>query len=290
MSDDLSLARQLWQLLEPVHAVLYYAPEVTEEVAALGYATDVRWPSYFALRAAPLGTPGTELVAATFYSFSPRMVADHVPSIWSVATSDQVLAARLRGVDRALRAVLGDAVDTAELVEAGRLARQVAESASTAGRPLGAANADLPWPDAPHMQLWQASTVLREQRGDGHVAALLAAGLDPCEALVSFAAVGAAPVEVFASRGWTDEEWGAARERLTARGWVASDGEATEAGRAGRREVERRTDELAVAPWRALGAARAGRLAQLVVPVMRAVVRSGMLPKQSTLGLGGVAT
>jgi hypothetical protein len=46
-----------------------------------------------------------------------------------------------------------------------------------------------------------AINVLREHRGDGHIAALLAAGMDPCEALVSFAAIGAAPEEVFASRG-----------------------------------------------------------------------------------------
>ncbi|MGC1213134.1 MAG: hypothetical protein WA890_17940, partial [Micromonospora sp.] len=159
-----------------------------------------------------------------------------------------------------------------------------AEAADVAGRPLATANAELPWPDAPHLALWQAATVLREHRGDGHVAALIAAGLDPTEALVSFAAVGAAPVEVFASRRWTDEEWAAARERLAARGLVDADGVATEAGHRLRDEVERRTDELAAAPWRALGPA-AARLAQLVAPVTRAVVASGMLPAQSTLGI-----
>ncbi|PWU48276.1 hypothetical protein DLJ46_12305 [Micromonospora globispora] len=275
------MVRQLWHLIEPVHALVYYAPELTEEAAALGLPTDERWPGYFALRSAPLGAVGPELVTATYYSFSPRMVAEYVPAIWSTADPVKVLDARLSGVDRALRALLGDRVDSPELAEAAALARRAAEAA---GRPLATANAELPWPDAPHLALWQAATVLREHRGDGHVAALITAGLDPTEALVSFAAVGAAPVEVFASRRWTDEEWAAARERLAGRGLVDADGVATEAGHRLRDEVERRTDELAAGPWRALGPA-AGRLAQLVAPVTQAVVASGMLPAQSTLGI-----
>lgn len=290
MSDDLRLTRQMWRLLEPVHAVLYYAPEAFDEAAALGYATATRWPSYFAWRSAPLGAAGPALVAAAYYSFSPRMVAEYVPAVWSVAAPERVLAARLRAVDRAFRALLGDRIERPELAEAAQLAWEAAEAASTAGRPLAAANADLPWRSEPHLLLWQAATVLREQRGDGHVAALLTAGLDPCEALVSFAAVGAAPVEVFASRGWTGQEWAAAQDRLAARGWVDSDGSATERGREGRQEIERRTDALAAAPWRSLGTTGASRLAQLTGPVMQAVVTSGMLPRQSTLGLGGAAT
>ncbi|MEH0843384.1 hypothetical protein V6U81_13455 [Micromonospora sp. CPCC 205711] len=282
---ELAMVRRLWQLIEPVHALVYYAPELTEEAAALGLATDERWPGYFALRSAPLGAAGPELVTATYYSFNPRMVAEYVPAIWSAADPAKVLDARLSGVDRALRALLGDRVDSPELAEAATLARRAAEAADLAGRPLAAANADLPWPDAPHLALWQAATVLREHRGDGHVAALLTAGLDPTEALVSFAAVGAAPVEVFASRRWTADEWAAARERLAARGLVDASGLATASGRALRDEVERRTDELAAGPWRALGPA-VGRLAQLVAPVTQAVVASGMLPTQSTLGIG----
>ncbi|WP_319463773.1 SCO6745 family protein [Micromonospora sp. RTP1Z1] len=279
-----TMVRQMWQLIEPMHALVYFAPELTEEAAALGLATDERWPGYFALRSAPLGAAGPQLVTATYYSFSPRMVAEYVPAVWSVADPAKVLDARLSGVDRALRALLGDRVDSPELAEAAALARRAAEAADLAGRPLAAANADLPWPEAPHLVLWQAATILREHRGDGHVAALLTAGLDPTEALVSFAAVGAAPVEVFASRRWTDEEWAAARDRLAARGLVDAAGLATDAGRRLRDEVERRTDELAAAPWRALGPA-AGRLAQLVAPLTGAVVASGLLPKQSTLGI-----
>jgi hypothetical protein len=280
--------RQLWHLLEPLHAVLYYAPEVFEEAAALGYDTKERWPSYFPLRAAPLGPVGAEQVASAFYSFSPRMVAEHIDSMWAAAAPGAVLAARLRGIDRAYRAIFGDRVDSPELVEAAGLARRAAEAVNTAGRPLAAANAALEWPEAPRLQLWQAATILREHRGDGHIAALLVAGLDPVESLVSFAAIGAASVERFESRGWSATEWEAARGRLTARGLLDETGEATEAGRDLRHRVEHHTDQLAAAPWQLLGAADTARLADLLGDFWVAVLSSGLLPSETTLGIGKV--
>lgn len=288
MADSTALARQMWHLLEPLHAVVYYAPPVFDELAALGYATDERWPTYFPVRAAPLGAAGARLVAATFHSFSPSMVAEHVPGAWDVASPDDVLRARQAGTDRVYRTLFGDRVDSAEMAEAATLARRAAAAVDTAGRALGAANLDLPWPDEPHLQLWHATTVLREARGDGHVAALLAAGLDPCEALVSFAAVGAAPATTFASRGWTAQEWAGARDRLADRGWVDATGTATPRGEAGRRDIEKTTDRLAAAPWRALGA-DADRLPRLLLPMLPTVLETGWLPLQSTLGIGRVA-
>ncbi|MCZ4125538.1 SCO6745 family protein [Streptomyces sp. H39-S7] len=288
MENGNGRVRQMWHLLEPLHAVLYYAPEVFEEVEALGFDTNERWPSYFALRAAPLGAAGAHQVASAFYSFSPRMVAEYIPAAWDVAAPEKVLAARRRGIDRAYRALIGERTDSPDLAEAAALARRAAEAAHTAGRPLAAANAALPWPQEPHLILWQATTILREHRGDGHLATLLTAGLDPVEALVSFAAIGAAPTEVFASRGWSEQEWAAARERLIARELLDADGVVTDAGRALRAEVERRTDELAAAPWHALGADDTARLAELLGPLWVEVLSSGMLPSQTTLGIGKV--
>jgi hypothetical protein len=137
--------------------------------------------------------------------------------------------------------------------------------------------------------LWHAINVLREHRGDGHITALLAAGLDPCEALVSFAAIGAAPAETFASRGWTASEWSAATDRLASRGWIDAAGKATERGTAGRNEIEWRTDRLADAPWQALGPGGAQRLAELTGPLLGAAFESGLLPSESTLGIASVA-
>ncbi|MCZ7431754.1 SCO6745 family protein [Streptomyces sp. WMMC1477] len=282
----LGLVRRLWQTLEPLHAIIYFAPEATEEAAALGLPVDERWPSYFAWRAAPLGAASAELVTATFHSFSPAMVRRHLPGVWATAAPEAVLDARLRAADAALRAALGERVADPAVAEAAELARSAALAADHAARPLAAANAALPWPAEPHLVLWQAVTRLREHRGDGHLAALLAHGLDPVETLVSHSAAGAAPAEVFASRGWTDAEWAAATERLTARGWLAPDGTATEAGRAGRAAVERLTDELAAGPWTRLGVESCEHLAGLVLPAVLDVVGTGLLPERSTLGIG----
>ncbi|MFD5075894.1 hypothetical protein [Streptomyces sp. NPDC058371] len=285
---ELGRVRQMWHLLEPLHAVVYYAPEVFEESAALGYATQERWPSYFPLRAAPLGPVGGARVASAFYSFSPRMVADHMDSAWDTASPGDLLKARERGIDRAYAAIFGDRTASPELAEAAALARRAAEAVNSAGRPLAAANAELAWPEAPHLQLWHAATILREHRGDGHLAALLVAGLDPVESLVSFAGIGAATVERFESRGWSAAEWAAGRQRLVGRGLVTEEGIATEEGRELRRRIEQHTDELAAAPWQALGPDGTARLAELLGEFWVAVLGSGLLPSETTLGIGKV--
>ncbi|WP_329210237.1 hypothetical protein OG257_22910 [Streptomyces sp. NBC_00683] len=288
MSDELGRVRQMWHLLEPLHAVLYYAPEAFEEAAGLGHAVDERWPSYFAWRAAPLGAVGADRVTGTFYSFSPGMTGRYVPAGWSVAGPEAVLAARTRAVDRAYRGLFGDRVRGPEFAEAAVLARRAALAADVSGRPLAEANAALPWPDAPHLELWHAATVLREHRGDGHLAALVEAGLDPVESLVSFASVGAARPEVFASRGWSGAEWAAGRQRLAERGLLEADGTATDAGRALRARVERRTDEQASGPWEVLEPEERERLVELLGPLWVEVLGSGLLPSETTLGIGKV--
>ncbi|WP_405501650.1 SCO6745 family protein [Streptomyces anulatus] len=289
MTGEPARVRQMWHLLEPLHAVLYYAPEAFDEAAALGYDIEERWASYFAWRVAPLGAVGAEEAVRTFHSFAPAMVERHVPGIWATAAPDAVLAARLRAVDRSYRALFGERVEGPEFADAAALARRAAEAVTPGAiGGLGSANSGLPWPDVPHLVLWQAATVLREHRGDGHIAALAGAGLDPVESLVSFAAVGAAPAEVFASRGWSAGEWGAARRRLQERGLLAADGTATDAGRELRAKVELRTDEEAAAPWRALGEPGRERLAELLGEPWLEVIGSGLLPAENTLGIGKV--
>ncbi|MCK2219449.1 hypothetical protein MF672_037475 [Actinomadura sp. ATCC 31491] len=289
MSETSRLARRMWHQLEPLHAVLYFSPQAFEAAAALGYDVESRWPSYFAYRTAPLGPIGTRLATATYYSFSPAAIAGQVPAVWAVATPGQVLDARLTAVDRTYQSLADQEwLSGPEVREAAELARRAAEGAGVEGRPFAAANLDLPWPEEPHLALWQAATVLREHRGDGHLAALQAAELDGCEALVSFAAIGAAPVEAFEGRGWSEQEWAAARDRLAARGLVDAAGQATERGRALRDQVERMTDDLAAGPWRLLGQDRADRLARLGAPLLGAVFEAGLLPMTSTLGIATV--
>ncbi|MFF4009388.1 hypothetical protein [Streptomyces sp. NPDC001717] len=285
-AHDLGTVRQLWQLLEPVHALVYFAPESYEEAGALGYATDDRWPMYFAFRSAPLGPVEAELVNALFYSFSPSMVRRYADRSWRAAPPARVLEARAAATDRSLRAALGKRAASPEVAEAAGLARRAAEAAVTAGRPLAAANAALPWPEAPHAVLWHAATILREHRGDGHLVALQAHHLDPVESLVLHAGAGAAPAEAFESRQWSAGEWHRAHGRLAARNLLSEDGTATDAGMAVRTAVEKLTDELAAAPWSALSGQEVARLADLLLPPVLDIVATGLLPSQSTLGIG----
>jgi hypothetical protein len=277
-------SRRLWRALEPVHTVTYFAPEPRAACEALG--TKGYWMSYFAQRAAPLGAAPPELVTALFYNFHPGLVSRAVPDVWAVADPGRFLAVRLAAVGVVLERVLGpEVLGSDELAEAAGIARDAALAAPTAGRALAAANAALDWPQAPHLVLWHAQTVLREHRGDGHVAALLAAGLDPVESLVLFVAEHAVdPGWLRQRRGWSEQEWAAAVDRLTGRGLLGAEG-LTAAGAALRVEVEARTDLLADAPWAAVGDARAQRLVDLAGPVVAAVLAGGAFLPGNPMGL-----
>jgi len=277
-------SRHLWRAVEPYHAVVYFAPEAQAACTALG--TRGYWMSYFALRAAPLGAAPPELITAVFYGFAPRLVARAVPDTWKVASPERFLAVRLQAVDAALHRLLGaDVLRSPAVAEAAELAREAALAAPTAGRPLAAANAALPWPEPPHLVLWHAQTLLREHRGDGHVAALLTAGLDPVESLVLHAAeIGMDPDWMRTRRGWTKDEWAAGSDRLVGRGLVDAAG-LTTAGRNLRTAVEERTDLLADAPVAALGDARAARLAELLRPLVRTVVAADGFMRDNPMGL-----
>ena len=278
-------SRRLWRALEPYHAVVYFAPEPQAACTELG--TRGYWMSYFALRAAPLGAAPPELITAIFYGFAPRLVARAVPDTWKVASPERFLAVRLEAVDAALHRLLGaEVLRSAEVAEAADLARDAALAAPTAGRPLGAANAALPWPEAPHLVLWHAQTVLREHRGDGHVAALLTADLDPVESLALFAAdIAMDPGWMRTRRGWTEDEWAAGVDRLVGRGLLDVDGALTAAGRAVRAAVEERTDALADTPSAALGDVRAARLAELTRSPVQAIVAGDAFMRDNPMGL-----
>lgn len=270
---DPEIGRKTWRTLEPCHAVIYFAPEAAAAYQELGLTGA---GGYFASRSAALGVVPAEVVIATFYNFHPGLVRSAVPAIWQTTDPKSVLAARLNAAGATLRRVLGDAVDSADLARAAELARSAAEAAcdDLAGRPLFAAHAALPWPTEPHLVLWHAQSLLREYRGDGHIAALLTAGLGGLDALVTHVAAGDASMKFLrASRAWPDEDWQAAVEDLRARGWLTDgpDLALSEDGRRRRDEVERGTDERAVRPYARLGAEDCARLRTLVRPWSRAL-------------------
>jgi hypothetical protein len=273
----------MWPLFEAYHATIYFAPEACQAYRALGLKGG--WMGYFASRSAPFGPAPPNLVIAVFFNFHPAMVARALPDAWSLATPEDVLAARLRAADAALRRLLPEHVDGPEMAQAAALAREAAEAPPLAGRPLYAALRSLPWPEADHLALWHATTLLREHRGDGHVAALTAAGLDGCEAHVTLAATGVVPRETLQqNRWWSDDDWAQAEARLVGRGWLDSNGRITEAGRAGRQQVEDTTDALAGEPWARLGSERTERLRELLGPLARAITERGGLPVPNPMG------
>lgn len=245
----------MWTLYEPIHAVTYFAPEsraAFEEAGLRGF-----WRGYFAGRAAPLGPAPTSTVTATFFGFAPAFVERAIPSVWSLAAPEKVVAARAEGATAVLeRLGLTDTKEAADLLQA------AASELDHAGRVLSAANAALP-----DGSLWQAATTLREHRGDGHVAALVAAGLDGCESLVLRAGLDIGRDLLQPARGWTDEQWAQAADRLRSRDLLDADGKATQAGTDLYDEIEKATDHAASRPWASLGEARCTRLRELLEPV-----------------------
>ncbi|RSM67696.1 hypothetical protein DMB66_15265 [Actinoplanes sp. ATCC 53533] len=271
-----ALAREAWRLAEPLHAMIYFAPEVRERFAALGVPAGT---DYFASRGAALGPVGPAPVVATFYNFNPALVARALPAAWEIVTPAAALAARLDAAGAALTRGLGDAVGSPEMAEAAELARRAAESAGAyaAGRALFAAHADLDWPQAPHLVLWHAQTLLREFRGDGHLAALLVAGVSGLQSIILHAASGKANAGFLrSSRGWSTEQWADEAAALRERGLLTGD-ELSDQGRALRDGLEADTDRLAAPAYQVLGADGAARLAELARPLSRTLVKAGFL-------------
>jgi hypothetical protein len=268
-----------WRSVEAIHDVVYFAPDTRERYEALGLKG--YWMGYMASRSAALGTPSSELVVATFHGFAPAMVRRALPDAWSMASRDDVLATRYDLARDALAAALVDA-------DAGRIARElsaIAAGLDFAGKPLAAAHAALPTPDDDAGRLWHAATVLREYRGDCHIAVLTAAGLDGATANALAVAAGLAGERQRSLRGWTEEEWAAAQERLAQRGWTDVEGTITETGRAARRQIEDTTDRVCAAGIDREATARAIIVEDALLSLARSIEAVGALTYPNPTGV-----
>ena len=276
------LARRFFDRFEPVHAVTYFAPEARAALDGLGYRGF--WMGYFAARSAPLGVVPREVVTAIFYNFAPERVAKALPAAWQVAGPAAALGARQESAVAALRRY---GLEPSENVRvAAELAGRVARQAPLDGRPLFAANLSLPWPDDPLAALWHATTLLREQRGDGHVAVLAAAGISGRESNVLHAAAGGVPREYIArTRDYDEAAWRHHEQRLAERGLLHDDGSLTAAGRELKDHIERSTDALALSALDALGDDEVDTLFRALTPITRAVVAGGDVPDLTPMTL-----
>lgn len=229
--------RPIWSAFTAIHAVGYFAPEAAGAYAAFGYRT--YFDRYFATRALPLGSPGPEVVAATFYGFNPATIAAHIPRVWADADLDALHQTRLSIATTALTRSTGE-LDPTPLADA---LTTVVEGIDFGGAPLAAAHAAQPRPRDPVGRLWHAATVLREYRGDRHISALVANRISGLESIILHAAT-AGHKDLQRRRGWNDSEWNRGTATLVTRGWVREDGSATAEGVEGREKVEVLTDEL----------------------------------------------
>jgi len=282
---DPMLVRRAWHAGEVVHDLAYFAPECVEVTEALGLHGF--WAGYFGCRAAPLGPVPAAVVTATFYGFAPEMVGRAIPEVWSLASPERLLTARLDGVAAAMGRVFG-AVDDRRMMRAAELSGIAAAAVDRAGRPLAAANSALPVPVLPRLALWQNLTTLREHRGDGHIALLVAGRIDPVASHVLAAAAGRAPGSwLRLARRWDDAAWHAGQDRLRERGWLDGEGTITTAGTAARDQLEADTDVLAAGPYDALGEDGTRELVDLLEPLARRVLDSGSVLVPNPVGVPG---
>jgi hypothetical protein len=275
----------MWGLFEPIHDVVYFTPEVRAAADAIG--TRGFWMGYFAFRMAPLGPVGPAPATAICHGFHLDRVSRALPDAWTQADPAAALAARSAGVDAALRRLWGTALlDSPEIAEAAELAWRAAAAADCAGRPLAAANQILPRPADAHLALWQAATTLREHRGDGHVAVLVANRIGPAESHVLKVAAGESDEETLrAGRMWPDAAWEATVGRLRDDGLIDAAQRLTAAGRALHDRLEAQTDAAAETPWATLGDRDTSRLADLLDHPARRIVDAGIPPSVNPVGL-----
>jgi hypothetical protein len=225
-----------------------------------------------------------EIVTAAFYNFTPERVAKALPAAWEIAAPSVLLRVRQ---DSALAALRRYGVTDDEAGAAAELAEKAARSAPMDGRPLFAANLALVWPDEPVAKLWHAVTLLREQRGDAHVAVLCTLGVSGRESNVLHAASGRVPQEmIMRGRDYDEAQWADYRSRLAGRGLLDGDGALTAAGRDLKKRIEDTTDRLALSALDALDDDEVERLFRALTPITRKVVAAGDVPAATPMGLG----
>ncbi|WIX79545.1 hypothetical protein QRX50_01660 [Amycolatopsis carbonis] len=282
MGEAAEAAKKFKGTFDTLHSLIYFVPEAEEHLTAAGLRPGRM--TYFASRSAPMGAVKADVVAATFYNFNPEIIERHIPCAWTLATPEQITEARFNAVDAALSRLLGDEIHAETTAEAAELAREATDGCRPEGRALYAGHASLAWPEKPHLVLWHALTLMREHRGDAHVAALMLHGLDGLAALVTHVASGAGftPDMAKSTRGWSDEQWDAEVARLANQGVIGPDGDLTDKGTDLRERVEAATNAASEGPWRHLGEEKSTRLAELCRPLSRAVVKAGAFPRAMT--------
>jgi hypothetical protein len=260
-------ARRLRDLIEPIAAAVYFAPEAQSRYEALGLNY---FEGYFCSRSAGLGAAPWRAVSAAFAAFKPAIVERAVTGGWQKTSPEDLLQARLDGARDQIVRMAGD---QATFPAAADLLLELSDGLDMSGRMLFAGLAGLPVPgtDDPVGRLWRAADLVREHRGDGHIAAWIGA-VDSTEITVLTELWwGIEPGSYVWTRGWDGDDVAAARARLTDRGLLDAEGGLTDAGRDLREQIERRTDDAERDVVARLGD-RTDELFGRLAPISRALV------------------
>lgn len=233
-------ARRLRDAIEPLACQAIWSPEAAEDYAALGL--DDYLAAYVWQRTAALGVPPTALAVTALGVFAPDLVGPVYEKGVAALSRADVVRIRLDAPGRTLRRELGNA--DAEAGRAVALLRRGIDAAETTARPLFTGLRADPWPQDPLAALVHACNLLREHRGDSHLAACAAAGLDPVQSnVLTELWCGFDLLTYTPSRGWSGERMDAAVASLRARGLVEGDGLSGE-GLRFRGELEATTDAM----------------------------------------------
>ena len=268
----MSVPTPFWRSVEALNNFVYLVPEAARHYASIGLKGS--WMGYFASRSAPLGAASPELVVATFHGFAPHLVHRALPDAWGFASPAEVHRARLE----LATGVLGRAVTGEQIAPLTDSLASIVDGLDLAGKPLAAAHASLEAPADDLGRFWLADAVVREFRGDCHVAVLVTQGLGGVDANVLNVAAGRTFPQQQALRGWSDDEWAAGHDRLRQRGWLDADGAITPQGTAARDELEVATDRACLAAMSADAVATAAGITDDLRAVARALRASLTVP------------
>jgi hypothetical protein len=278
------LSHALWAAGEPFVLGILFTPEGRTALTDLGVRPEA---GYFAVRAAPLGRASSAVAAAAFHGFPAAMIGAILTPVWDHVAPGDVIAAHQGSIPLTAARVYGDTIDGAQVSRLADLLTTLVADLDTAGRPLAAGNQAVEAPSEPWARFWQASTTLREYRGDGHIAALVSADLNVVESLVLTAAWAAGHIDTTllrSSRRLSDEAWKRATDDLAARNLLTADGDLTDEGRAVRDDIEDRTDQAATRPWSKLTPERGTELYGLLTTLSRGLIDAGNVPSVTPVG------
>ena len=269
------VARRLFDLTEPISLVNFFSSEPAESMAALGFRG--YWDGYFAGRAAPLGRVPAEVVHAAFYNFAEGEVARHVPKVWSTTTPGG-------GARRARAGLRGCAAQdprrarrTPGLARAAELLAKASTSAPTEGRVMYAGLRALPVPEEPVARLWHAANLLREHRGDGHIAALVSERIGGTEAHVLVHSTWASTRRSRSAGSTTSRGpgWPRSWTACATAAWSMPPAASPTPGVRPRTRIEALTDALAEAPYDLLEPAELDELIAVLEPISRRLQATG---------------